>query len=99
MKLYGHSRPQHWNRRTTLCVVFAFFFPLLGEGALVKYCSGVKFLSDDQGVITDGAVDTGMGVYRENTDCKWVIKPNINDQVPKTAQAFASSALDSLGLR
>ena len=60
------------------------------------YCSGdgttaVTFVSENEGEITDGAVDTGMGVYRHSTDCKWVIKPVINENVscfdlPTTAQ-------------
>ena len=50
------------------------------------YCSGVKFLSENAGVITDGAIDTGMGVYHANTDCKWVIKPAINEVVEKIKQ-------------
>jgi len=44
------------------------------------YCRGVRFISENEGTITDGAVDTGMGVYHSNTDCKWVIKPTINEE-------------------
>ena len=51
---------------------------------LIQYCAdidgGVQFISDDVGSFSDGAVDTGMGIYKENSNCKWIIKPTINEQ-------------------
>ena len=67
---------------------------LLGPGRSqrIRYCAGdgqaaVIFRTDNTGTITDGAVDTGMGVYKPHTDCKWVIKPIINEQVFRTPKA------------
>lgn len=55
------------------------------------YCSGVAFISDNEGEIADGAIDTGLGVYLEDTDCKWVIKPTANDVRPASQKRVVLS--------
>ena len=78
-----------WTNRASraLLAMMALAVSLIGpaRGQRIKYCSAdgqaaVIFLSDNAGTFTDGAVDTGMGVYKPYTDCKWVIKPVINEQ-------------------
>jgi hypothetical protein len=53
------------------------------DDALIQYCAdvdgGVQFINDNTGSFSDGAVDTGMGIYKENSNCKWIIKPTSND--------------------
>jgi len=85
----GANRASTVRARSVLLAVVALAASLIGpaRGQRVEYCSGdgqsaVIFLSDDTGTFSDGAVDTGMGVYKPHTDCKWVIKPVINEQVP-----------------
>ena len=72
-------------------------------GQRAQYCSGngetaVIFLSDNEGKITDGAVDTGMGVYRALTDCKWVLQPISNEAVRNLALASPSSPLHFINM-
>jgi len=82
-RLGRHFRAKNIMFGTLLCLGFL----TLISAQRIRYCdmvnSGeatVTFLSDNEGTFTDGAVDTGMGVYMKNSMCKWVLKPSINEE-------------------